>query len=134
MDPPGHDGRLLVGHGGFGAFMHTPEWSGYMATVGVGANTISRLSLVEVIGWVEIAIGLVILAWPWAGLLLFAFVWKLGTEGLRPLAGEPLLEFIERGGSYAAPLALLLLSRWSPCFEAWRHRRGGIVSRGLEDS
>ena len=100
---------LLVGHDGFGAFMHNkPEWSGYMATVGVGADTISQFSLVEVIGWFEIAIGLVILAWPWAGLLLFVVVWKLGTEWLRLLAGEPMWEFIEREGSYAAPLADVL--------------------------
>jgi hypothetical protein len=108
---------LLVGHGGFGAFMHKPEWSGYMAVVGVGADTISQVPLVEAIGWFEIALGLAILAWPRAGLLLFAVVWKLGTEGLRPLAGEPLWEFIERGGSYAAPLALLWLRRRTTCFE-----------------
>jgi hypothetical protein len=125
---------LLVGHGAFGACMHKPEWPGYMATVGVSPDTVSRLSLVEVVGWFEIASGLVILAWPWAGLLLVAFVWKLGTEWLRPLAGEPLWEFIERGGSYAAPLALLLLSRWPTCVKEWRHRRGGVVSRGLEKS
>ena len=35
--------------------------------------------------------------------------WKVGTEALRPLAGEPIWEFIERSGSYAAPLALLAL-------------------------
>jgi hypothetical protein len=39
-------------------------------------------------------------------------VWKVGTEWLRPMAGEPLWEFIERGGSYAAPLALLVLHHW----------------------
>ena len=59
----------------------------------------------------EIGLGLAILAWPWSGLLLIAFVWKLGTEWLRPLAGEPMWDFIERGGSYAAPLALLWLQR-----------------------
>ena len=58
--------------------------------------------------WFEIAIGLVILAWPWAALLLFVVVWKLGTEWLRLLAGEPMWEFIEREGSYAAPLADVL--------------------------
>jgi len=41
--------------------------------------------------------------------LIFVFAWKLGTEALRPLAGEALWEFIERGGSYGAPLALAWL-------------------------
>ncbi len=46
---------------------------------------------------------------PGRGLLVFVFAWKLGTEALRPLAGEPIWEFIERGGSYGAPLALAWL-------------------------
>jgi hypothetical protein len=100
---------LLIGHGGFGAFMHKPEWAGYFATIGVGPGAVGRLSRVDVVGWFEIGLGLAILAWPWAGLLLLAFVWKVGTESLRSLAGEPVWEFIERGGSYAAPLALLSL-------------------------
>ena len=45
------------------------------------------------------------------GVLLFVFAWKLATEAFRPLAGEPIWEFIERRGSYGAPLALLWLQR-----------------------
>jgi hypothetical protein len=102
---------LLVGHGGFGAFMHKPEWTGYFGTIGIGSAAVARHALVDVAGWFEIGLGLAILVRPWPGLLILAFVWKLGTEWLRPLAGEPLWEFIERGGSYAAPLALFWLSR-----------------------
>jgi hypothetical protein len=36
--------------------------------------------------------------------------WKLGTE-LRLPAGEPIWEFVERGGSYGAPLALFFIRR-----------------------
>jgi hypothetical protein len=43
---------------------------------------------------------------------VFVFAWKLGTEALRPLAGEPIWEFIERGGSYGAPLALAWLQNF----------------------
>ncbi len=46
-------------------------------------------------------------------MLISAFVWKVGTELLRPMVGEPTWEFIERGGSYAAPLALLYVRRWA---------------------
>jgi hypothetical protein len=112
---------LLIGHGGFGAFMHKSEWTGYFATAGVGPSAVTRFALVDLAGWFEIGLGLAILAWPWAGLLLFAFVWKLATEWLRPLAGEPLWEFIERGGSYAAPLALLWLQGWPAALRARRH-------------
>ena len=41
--------------------------------------------------------------------LLTVFVWKLATELLYPLSGDYIFEFIERAGSYGAPLALLAL-------------------------
>jgi hypothetical protein len=43
--------------------------------------------------------------------LLVAVTWKIATEMLFPLTGDSLWEFVERGGSYGAPLALLLLQR-----------------------
>ena len=110
--------------------MHKPEWMGYFATVGVAPDTVSRFALLDVGGWFEIGLGVAILARPWPGLLLFAFVWKLGTEWLRPLAGEPMWEFIERGGSYAAPLALLWLQAWPT---RWPQRRAPLASRALRE-
>ena len=100
---------LLIGHGALGALMHQREWVGYFAAIGVAPGTVNRLSLTDVAGSFEIGLGLAILAWPWPGLPLLACAWKLGTESLRLLAGEPTWEFIARGGSYAAPLALLWL-------------------------
>jgi hypothetical protein len=52
-------------------------------------------------------LGLLILLRPWPALLVLACVWKLATESLFIAAGAPVWEFIERGGSYAAPLGLL---------------------------
>ena len=48
---------------------------------------------------------------PMTGLLLFVAAWKLGTEFLFVTAGAPIWEFVERAGSYAAPLALAILMR-----------------------
>jgi hypothetical protein len=106
-------GALLIGHGGFGAFMQKAAWIGYLGAVGIGAETVESMSLVTRIGWFEIAQGLLVLAWPVPGILVFALAWKVGTELLRPVVGEPLWEFVERGGSYAAPLALLFFQRWA---------------------
>jgi hypothetical protein len=100
---------LLIGHGGFGAFMHK-NWQGYFDVLGIGTATAASLSLTETIGWFEILLGLAVLARPAAWLLVAVFAWKVGTELLRPLAGEPFWEFVERGGSYAAPLLLLLIT------------------------
>lgn len=100
---------LLIGHGGFGAVMQKAEWARYFAVLGLGEAAVARLDLIDLTGMFEIALGLAILARSWSGLLVLAFAWKIGSEWLRVLAGEPTWEFIERGGSYAAPLALLWL-------------------------
>ena len=101
---------LLIGHGGFDFALHK-DWSSYAAVIGISPATLASHPLRPLAGWFECALGLLVLAWPGRGLLIFVFAWKLGTEALRPLAGEPIWEFIERGGSYAAPLALAGLQR-----------------------
>jgi len=103
---------LLIGHGGFDFAMHKDS-AGYTAAIGISPATLANHPLRPLAGWFEGALGLLVLAWPERGLLIFVFVWKLGTEALRPLAGEPIWEFIERGGSYGAPLALAWLQGWT---------------------
>ena len=46
---------------------------------------------------------------PAPALLILIAVWKLATELLFPMSGAPIWEFVERGGSYAAPIALVIL-------------------------
>ena len=84
----------------------------YAAAVGISPDTLAAYSPTPLAGWFECALGLLVLFWPMRGVLLFVFAWKLGTEALRPLAGEPIWEFIERGGSYGAPLALAWIQDW----------------------
>lgn len=99
---------LLIGHAGFDFAMHK-DWAGYAAAIGISPTALAGHPLRPWAGWFECALGLLVLAWPAGGLLVLVFAWKLGTEALRPLAGEPIWEFIERGGSYGAPLALAWL-------------------------
>src|SRR4051794_12746485 len=98
---------LLIGHGGFGAAMGKPEWLGYFGVVGGSPGVATASELAPRLGWFEMALGLLVLLHPTTPVLVFVFAWKVGTELLRPLAVEPFWEFLERGGSYAAPLALL---------------------------
>jgi len=102
---------LLIGHGGFDLAMHK-DWTGYAAAVGISPATLAAHPLTPLAGWFECVLGLLILARPTRSVLLFVFAWKLGTEALRPLAGEPMWEVIERGGSYGAPLALAWIQDW----------------------
>jgi hypothetical protein len=112
---------LLIGHGGFD-FAMGKNWTAYGEAVGIGPATLAALPLTPLAGWFECALGLIVLAWPVRGLLLFVFAWKLATEAFRPLAGEPIWEFIERGGSYGAPLALACLHGWRRSAATRSHR------------
>ena len=102
-------GLLLIGHGGYGAFMQKGMLASQYASVGLGAVPGGAPALVPVIGWIELVLGAAVLAAPVPILLVFVFAWKIATELLYPMSGAPVWEFVERGGSYAAPLALLIL-------------------------
>jgi hypothetical protein len=103
---------LLIGHGGFGLFMHKPVWLGYAAQVGIDAQSFADMNLHMVVGTFEILFGFAVLARPLRPLLIAACAYKIGTELLRPAAGEPWWEFIERAGSYLAPVALIMVDTW----------------------
>jgi len=103
---------LLVGHGGFGVVMQKQSWIHYFGALGIGPDTVQSASLIPLIGWFEMLLGVAVLVKPARGLLLAVFAWKLGTELLRLPAGEPIWEVMERGGSYGAPLALFFLIQW----------------------
>jgi hypothetical protein len=104
-------GVLLIGHGGFGAFMHKNMLAGHYASAGLGAFPGGAAALVPLVGWAELLLGAAVILTPVPALLGFVFLWKIATELLYPASGAPWWEFIERGGSYAAPIALLLLLR-----------------------
>ena len=118
---------LLIGHGGFD-FRHEQEVDRLRPAVGISPDTLAAHPFTPLAGWFELALGLLVLAWPKRGLLLFVFAWKLGTDAFRPLAGEPIWEFIERGGSYGAPLALAWVQGWRQTIAAGAHRAMSLRS------
>ena len=101
---------LLVGHGALGVIGKAGLVDNYASVMPPSM----ALWLTPRLGWFEIALALAVVVRPAAGLLLFIVGWKLLTEGLYVSAGSPIWEFIERGGSYAAPLALAVLIRSAP--------------------
>ena len=101
---------LLIGHGAFAlSHLHDQEWTKYFGVLGIGPDTIIADRLLAVVGWLEVALGVAVLVKPFRGLVAFVLVWKLFTELLRPLAGENFFEFVERGGAYMAPIALIMV-------------------------
>jgi hypothetical protein len=96
---------LLFGHGALGALTHKTLLGTHYATIGLPSST------VDFVGWVEMVLAMVVVARPTIGLLLVIAGWKIASESLFIVAGAPLWELVERGGSYTAPLALAALMR-----------------------
>jgi hypothetical protein len=94
---------LLAGHGALGAFVEKPLLAAHYAAIGLPP------SIVPVIGTIEIAVAVAVLTRPSVALLAMVALWKIATESLFLVAGAPVWEFIERGGSYAAPIALAVI-------------------------
>ena len=95
---------LLFGHGALGLANKAMLTTHYTAIGLPGETTV-------IVGWFEIALAIVVAVRPMAGFLVFVAAWKLATEFLFVTAGAPIWEFVERAGSYAAPLALAALIR-----------------------
>jgi hypothetical protein len=103
---------LLLGHGGLGAITGTPLLTAHYAAIGLPESTTA------LVGWFEIALAGLVLLRPTASLLLFVAAWKVATEWLFVVSGAPIWEFVERSGSYAAPLALAAMVL-RPNFSRW---------------
>lgn len=96
---------LLAGHGALGAITGKAVFATHYLAAGLPAG------LTSTIGWFELGLALGVALRPVVPLLLFVCAWKLTTESLFIAAGAPVWEFVERAGSYAAPLALAILMR-----------------------
>lgn len=95
----------FIGHGAFGIITKA-AWLPYFGVVGIPAEWGWRL--MPVIGTVDIALGLVVgLIRPARVVLLYMVFWGLLTATMRPLAGEPIWEFLERAPNWAIPLTFL---------------------------
>ena len=98
----------LISHGAFGAFDGKVSLSQQYEATGIAALFGSTEAALTIIGWFEIVLGIAVLFAPVAPLLFFVFGWKIVTEFLFIFSGAFYggFEFIERGASMVAPLAL----------------------------
>ena len=94
----------FIGHGAFGVITKA-AWVPYIAVGGVSEAWAWRL--MPWIGWMDISVGILALLRPCRALFVWAVVWCVWTALLRPLAGEPFWEALERAGNYGVPLAIL---------------------------
>jgi hypothetical protein len=106
---------LLFGHGALGALNNTPTLTAHYASIGLQHFAAGGLPLTRVIGGCELVLAVAVLVVPRPSLLLSICFWKMVTETLFMTAGALPFEWIERAGSYMAPLALYALVVTRPC-------------------
>jgi hypothetical protein len=98
---------MLIGHGGYGAFMAKGNLLGFYQAAGLGSLGLPLEAIRAGIGFFEIGLGVAALFTTRPSFFVFIFAWKLASELLYLVAGADLAwwEVLERGGSYVAPLA-----------------------------
>ena len=106
----------FLGHGVF-ALQVKQGWLKYFTAVGLSESLGS--TLLPLIGTMDIIVALIALFYPIRIVLAWAGVWGLWTALLRPIAGDPIWDFVERWANWAAPLALLALQGWPKRAKDW---------------
>ena len=96
----------FVGHGVF-ALTVKKSWLPMFAAVGIPEAT--AITLLPLIGLMDVLVGTWVLLKPNKYVLGWAAFWGFWTALMRPIAGDPILDFVERWSNWAAPLALIYL-------------------------
>ncbi len=73
------------------------------------------VQVAQIIGITEITAALLVLIKPYRPVIFALFIWKMGSELLYP--HYEFFEWIERGGSYGALLALWIITEKHPAFK-----------------
>ena len=101
----------LVGHGAYGVLLEKGTLVHQYRAIGLMPLPLIGNSFVRILGCLELALAAWVLVRPLPRVLLFIVGLKVLAELLYPITGSPIWEFVERGGSYAAPLALYFITR-----------------------
>ena len=100
---------IFFGHGIY-AFQVNQAWIPFLEAVGFSNNLAHQI--MPFIGILDIIIAISVLIKPLRYVLIWAVFWAFLTALIRPIAGGSILDFIERSGNWATPLALFLLLKW----------------------
>lgn len=106
----------FFGHGVF-ALLGKQSWLALFAPLGISAETAA--TLLPLIGLMDITVAILALVKPYKGVLLWATTWAFATALIRPFAGDPIWDFVERTANWAAPLALLTLHSFPKKLSDW---------------
>lgn len=106
----------FIGHGLL-AFAVKQSWIPYLTVVGFSPET--SAALMPFIGMLDCVLALLVLLRPVRIALLWMTFWAFATALIRPIAGDSLLDFVERSANWAAPLALLMMRGWPVSLREW---------------
>jgi len=79
----------------------------FFGFAGINLATSSANNIMYVIGTADVITAILALVFPFRLLLLWASVWAFLTALARPIAGDPIWDFVERFANIGVPLALL---------------------------
>lgn len=106
----------FLGHGVFG-LQGKQGWIPFFTSLGISQE--SAIVILPLVGVLDIVLAALVLIKPIRIALLWMAFWGFWTALLRPIAGEPIWDFIERWANWGAPLALLFLRGWPKTFKEW---------------
>jgi hypothetical protein len=106
----------FFGHGVF-ALMVKQGWIKYFTAVGIADTT--AMTLLPLIGAMDIVIAILALVKPMKWVLAWATAWAFLTALIRPISGEPIWDFVERTANWAVPLALLAMHGFPKKAKDW---------------
>jgi hypothetical protein len=95
----------FFGHG-YLAFSKEEAWISYIEVIGFSKE--QAIFLLPMIGILDIIVALIILIKPLKIVVLWAIIWAFSTALIRPVSGESIFAFIERGANWILPLVFLL--------------------------
>ena len=84
------------------------DWLKYLNFVGFSE---SASLILQLIGYMDVTVAFLALVLPLDIVLIWATIWAFATASIRPIAGDSILDFVERTSNWAAPLALLLFRK-----------------------
>lgn len=97
----------FLGHGIF-AWQLKPRFLEMLAAMtGIAGQTAE--TLMRAIGGIDIVVGILAIVKPIRIVLIYAALWGFLTALARPIAGDPIWDFVERWANWAVPLALLYI-------------------------
>ncbi len=100
---------IFLGHGIY-AIQVNQAWVPFLEKVGFSNDL--AIQIMPYIGYLDIIVAVSVLIKPLRIILIWAIFWAFLTALIRPIAGGSILDFVERAGNWATPLALFLLLKW----------------------